>query len=306
MVGVKSTTDQPLFFIGMPRSGTSIIQEAFSRHEALGWLSNYSARFPSLPELTAIHRLFGGMQGQRSQGQALAFYNKILPRPSESYPVWKKIFGDKFLYSCLEGVAPSERERERARKYTAKVARVQGKKRFCAKLTGPPRISFLSGIFDRPCFVDIIRDPRAVIASLMVDRDRFWKQRTGAEGFFWDCNYSRASRSIWEESGRLSSVLAAIQWDHMQNLTRKEVDATGVPYLSIKYEDYVDAPGEVIDKITAFCELESSSRLRAWVEDIDYYSANNKYLDVLARNEIEWIERVVGMKMDEFGYPRSV
>lgn len=306
MFDVKSTTDQPVFFIGMPRSGTSIIQEAFSRHEALGWLSNYTARFPSLPELTVIHRLFGGMQGQRSQGQPLAIYNKILPRPSESYPVWKKIFGDKFLYSCLEGVTPSKRERELARRYTEKVLRVQGKRRFCAKLTGPPRISFLSGIFERPFFVDIIRDPRAVIASLMVDRDQFWKERTGTEEFFWDCNYSQESRLIWEESGRLPSVLAAIQWNHMQNLTRMEVDAAGVPYLSIKYEDYVAAPAEVIARITAFCELGPSSRLRSWVEGIDYYSANNKYLDVLGRNEIEWIERIVGMKMDEFGYQRSI
>jgi len=210
MAAVINPMDEPIFFIGMPRSGTSIIQEAFCRHESLGWLSNYTAHFPSLPRLTAVHRLFGSLQGQRNQGQMLTFYNKLLPRPSESYPVWERIFGRKFLYTCMEGVTPTPGETDRARSYVARLLGAQGRARLCAKLTGPPRIEFLSGIFEGAFFVDIIRDPRAVVASLMVDKDQFWK-KSGEESPFWDCRYDRADRALWEQSGRMPAVLAALQ-----------------------------------------------------------------------------------------------
>ena len=178
--------DKPIFFIGMPRSGTTIVQEAFSAHENLGWLSNYSGRFPGFPALTAVHRIFGNLRGQRNQGQRLAWFNRILPRPVETYEVWRRLFGEKFLYSFLVGVKPSAEEVEAARRYIAKLLAAQKKARFCAKFTGPPRIEFLSEAFPEAYFIDIIRDPRAVVASLMVDKDDFWEKKGGREKPFWD------------------------------------------------------------------------------------------------------------------------
>lgn len=298
-----SPLNGPIFFIGMPRSGTSIIQEAFCRHESLGWLSNYTAHFPSLPRLTAVHRLFGSLQGQRSQGQALAFYNKLLPRPSESYPVWEKIFGRKFLYTCMEGVTPTAKEIEHARRYVTRLLGAQSRMRFCAKLTGPPRIGFLSRIFGRACFVDIVRDPRAVVASLMVDKDQFWK-KSGEESPFWDCRYDQEGYALWEQSGRMPAVLTALQWVHMYKLAEKEVASCDVSYTKVRYEDYVDAPKKTIGKIIEFCGLEKSRNVELWVSDVAYSSANRKFREILDERQIEWIERIVGDQLDELGYAR--
>jgi len=304
MITVDDPLGKPIFFIGMPRSGTSIIQEAFCRHESLGWLSNYTAHFPSLPRLTVVHRLFGSLQGQRNQGQKLAFCNKLLPRPSESYPVWERIFGSKFLYACLEGVAPSAQEVDHARSYIARLLGAQGRPRFCAKLTGPPRIGFLSAIFEGATFVDITRDPRAVVASLMVDRDRFWKNKGGEESPFWNCRYDPTDYDLWEQSGRMPAVLASLQWVHMYELTKREVAASKVRYLKIRYEDYVESPHKTLGEVMSFCGLQDSGQVESWVGDIAYSSANRKFMDVLDRAEIEWIERMAGRQLDELGYAR--
>lgn len=297
--------DKPIFFIGMPRSGTSIIQEAFCRHEALGWLSNYTAHFPSMPRLTAVHSLFGSLQGQRSQGQRLVFYNKLLPRPSESYPVWERIFGRKFLYTCLEGVIPTVNETDLARSYIAMLLAAQGRARFCAKLTGPPRVSFLSRVFEGATFIDIIRDPRAVVASLKVDRDRFWKSKGGEESPFWNCEYGRPEYGLWIESGQMPAVLASLQWVHMHELTKKEVAACNARYLRVRYEDYVESPHKILREVMSYCGLQVSERVLSWVGDVVYSSANSKFVEVLDEVEIEWIERMARRQLDELGYARA-
>ena len=40
---------QPISSIGIPRSGTTIIYEAFARHKSLGWLTNLAQNFPHSP-----------------------------------------------------------------------------------------------------------------------------------------------------------------------------------------------------------------------------------------------------------------
>ena len=47
---------RPIFLIGMPRSGTSVLSESISLHEDLGCLSNYLNWFPSNPYLAFFHR----------------------------------------------------------------------------------------------------------------------------------------------------------------------------------------------------------------------------------------------------------
>ena len=127
---------KPIFFIGMPRSGTTIIFEAFSSHKNLGWLSNYSNRFPGIPYFTLAHRLFGGAQGRKNQHQKIRFYERILPEPQEVYNVWERFFGRKFLKTFLINCEPSEHEINACREYIKKVLWAENKLRFCAKFSG--------------------------------------------------------------------------------------------------------------------------------------------------------------------------
>lgn len=288
----------------MPRSGTTIVQEAFSKHEVLGWLSNYTAHFPGLAWVTFVHRLFGGAQGQRSQGQRLAHFNKILPRPSESYAVWQRIFGDRFLYSFLTDAVASDREIERGRKYVSTLLKAQGKQRFCAKLTGPPRISFLSQVFPEAYFIDIVRDPRAVVASLMVDRDSFWGSKGGRETPFWDGALTDEDLSLWKESGRLPVVLAGLQWAAVYRQTKAESPSAGGRYTRVRYEEFIRNPAEQMDRLTRFCNLDPSNRVRLYADKICYDSRDRKFENLFSSEELSWLEHVVGGQLEELGYER--
>ena len=97
--------NKPVFFIGMPRSGTTIIFEAFSRHEQIGYISNYSVWFSNYLIIEYITRLFDNkfifLRGEKKQGQKTLWFNKLLPKPLEGYPLWERICGDKFLWSYL-------------------------------------------------------------------------------------------------------------------------------------------------------------------------------------------------------------
>lgn len=274
-------------------------------HESLGWLSNYSAHFPGLPWLTVVHRLFGKMRGQRSQGQSLPVFNKVFPRPDEPYCVWERLFGDKFLHTFLVDMHPARDEVNYAVKYVSVLLRAQNKSRFCAKLTGPPRIEFLCGVFPGAHFIDVIRDPRAVVASLMVDRDDFWKRQGGMEKPFWEGALTENDLALWRESGQMPCVLAGLQWASAYERTKTERSRTGASYTRVFYEKFVEQPRAVVSELMEFSGLPKSEDMASHVDALRYGSQNRKFLEIFNQKELSWLERVVGKQMDELGYERA-
>lgn len=130
--------------IGVPRSGTSVLSEAISLHERLGWLSNYLNKFPGLPLLAVLNRLteiFAGelsLRGRKKQQKGIASsIRKYLPYSAEAFPMWKRCCGEKFPVDYLIGHRATEMERARILKYVRNVLSLHGKGVFFAKLTGP-------------------------------------------------------------------------------------------------------------------------------------------------------------------------
>lgn len=69
------TIDRPIFFIGIPRSGTTVSFEVFAAHEALAWRSNYIDVFPRWPRAELVRRLWDNRlirsRGKKDQGEGL-------------------------------------------------------------------------------------------------------------------------------------------------------------------------------------------------------------------------------------------
>ena len=103
-------SNQPIFIVGMGRSGTTILAEAMSCHEHVFWLSNFQNRFPKMPLVSTLNRIVDGqaiginLRSKRNKRKGMlgkAF--KCLPFVSEAHYIWAHYCGDYFPVSFLLG-----------------------------------------------------------------------------------------------------------------------------------------------------------------------------------------------------------
>lgn len=297
--------DRPVFLIGMGRSGSTVIYEAFSAHEDLGWLSNYSRIAPGCPALNFIVKLVDNrwwfLRGAKRQGQSMHRFKRLLPRPDEAYPAWERCAGGKFRHSFLRGVTASEGESRRLRQLLGRTLAAQGKTRFVGKLTGPPRIEYLSSVFPDALFIHIVRDGRAVVHSLL--NVAFWRDKGGLDGPAWDGGLEEADLETWRAADRDPVVLAALQWCRVIDVARHEkAQLEGRQYRETRYEDFVARPVDVLAGLFDHCGLAPSDRAHSYVMRRAALRNMNDRYRVLSRSVISKMETVMGEHLADFGY----
>lgn len=299
----------PVFLIGMPRSGTSVLSESISLHEDLGWLSNYLNWFPSNPYLAILHRFTGipiigwYLRGTKKQKNGLLpSIRRLLPYSAEAFPVWSMLCGRKFLRDYLIGKKSSEQEREKTIAYIKTVLTCHGKKRFFAKFTGPPRIFYLRSVFPDACFVNVIRDPRAVVSSLM--NVSFWRDGGGLEEPWWRNGFPEEYIKKWETHGKSPVALVALQWKRIVELTWQEKRLLpSDKYIEIKYEDFVSKPHEVLTSVFSIFGLRDSPIAHRYLLSIGKITnMNYKYLQLLSPGEIKLIKKLTHETARHSGY----
>jgi omega-hydroxy-beta-dihydromenaquinone-9 sulfotransferase len=256
--GVSARIDSPIFFVGMPRSGTTLIFEAFAARRDVAWLSQHLARFPQAPALAFLSRLTEVSPSMRRSvsrsDQLRPWLERLRVGPVEAYGFWERCCGEKFLFDYLLGVEATAPERACVRSRVAAILRYQGKPRFAAKITGPGRIGYLASIFPDARFVHVLRDGRAVVRSLM--RVHFWREQGRMTEPAWRNGLTADDRADWERHGSSAMGLAAVQWRRVIQLTRAEAKVIAPErYAEIHYERFVDQPGAVLDAVADFCDL---------------------------------------------------
>lgn len=301
---MKKQIKNPIFFIGVPRSGTTIIFEAFSTHEDLSWFSNWLWRYPNLPIVSLLSRIsiFNTLRGEKRQGEMQTIFKKYLPYPSECYPVWESCCGSKFLYDFLINQKASESERNKITKIISNVIYYHGGLRFATKITGPSRIRYLESIFPDALFIHIIRDGRSVVNSLMnID---FWKKRGGYTNPWWDNGLTNEDDELLCRYNKSPLVLAAVQWRRIINIAREE--AKGIPrsrYYELKYEDFMNDPHVYMIKLFDFAGLKYSQRVRAYMNNRSkFQSKNYKYIKSMSNKDIKMLNGIMSNLLTILGY----
>lgn len=306
---LHSSCSNALFLIGVPRSGTTVFSEAISVHDELGWFSSYLEHIPSFPWIALLDRIAQipvldfYLRGKKRQGGGFAsFFRWLLPYSDEVYSVWVRCCGEVFLRDYLLGKKASATQKVCMEKLVQTILRCHGKKQLFTKLTGPSRIFFIQSIFPRARFIHVIRDPRAVVSSLL--KAAFWRNGGGLEKPWWENGLTTQDLEDWENEDRSAVALAAVQWRRVVETTWEERERIGLKrYVEVRYEDFVESPHKVLRGVFEAVGLDDSRRAHRYLDSVGRLSNMNcKYRKHLSRDDISLIERLTIETAQRAGY----
>jgi hypothetical protein len=301
--------DKPVFMIGMPRSGTTVLSEAISFHEKFGWLPNYLGRFPKISmgclfnRVTSVPKIGWYLRGKKKQDKnSVSLFRRFLPYSAEVFPFWENVLGENFSWDYLIEKSATEDQKKNLTGSIRRVLLFQGKDRLFAKFTGPSRIHFLNSIFPESSFIHIIRDPRPVVSSLL--KVNFWKQNGGFIRPWWQNGLIEKDKQDWVQYNRSPVALAAVQWRRVIEITWKErVSLCNNRFIEVKYEDFVNNPHEVLSSIFFKLKISDSIIAHKYISSIGrLYNMNYKYKEQLADHEIAMIEKITHRTAQVAGY----
>jgi hypothetical protein len=300
--------ERPIFFVGMPRSGTTLMFEAFAAHPDLAWFSQYFnrlSRFPSVSVLSRIADLHPKLRRRVERSdQSRRLSNRLRVGPSEAALAWERYSGARFHTDFLLDAEASADERDRLHATVSKILLYHGKPRFAAKVTGPARIGYLTSVFPDARFVHIIRDARAVVQSLM--RAPFWKDTWRLREPAWCGGLRDDELATWERLDRSPVALAALEWRAVIRTARQEASrlATG-RYREVRYEDFLSDPHSVLGQLFSFCDLREAVAAHALLDrEFELRDMNRQWRDRVSGPEVDLFDELIGELLGELGYER--
>lgn len=110
-------------------------------------------------------------------------------------------------------------------------------------------------------------------------------------------------REAWEWNDRSFVALAGPCWKMLVNAA--EDAGGGLPpdrFLTVRYEDFVAAPGEVLPEILEFGGLEYSERVRSLAERTEIYDASGKHRQNLTGKQTAMLDDLLGEDLGRYGY----
>ncbi|HEX9343323.1 MAG TPA: sulfotransferase [Actinomycetota bacterium] len=295
----------PLFVIGAPRSGTSLLYKSLCLHPTAAWISNWVGRYPSRPRLAALNRAARHLPGARrrvwfgADGANAYVYGKPRPALERVFPM--PIEGERVFNHCgialpgpgsPPGGSPARNasgERSRAvdclrASFRTLTRWSGGRVLVCKRIANNQRIPLLAEAFPEARFVHLIRDGRAVAYSLSRvdwwDRDVVW--------WYGDTPVR------WREAGNDPWELCAEHWN--RELASIGEGLAAVPAgqrLEVRYSELIADPIPGIERIAAFGGLGLDAGWHAELTRLSYPNKDEswrKHLDDEARARVEKIQ----------------
>lgn len=289
-MSVDLEIDRPIFVVGCGRSGTTLFYNILGGHPDLAWFSNYTQKWPQLPQLALLSRLYT-VEFLRHR------FGKRQPHPVEGYPIWDfcKPVPDSPDDPPLTEDDVLPEDIVRLRKMVKLHIRYQGKSRFINKnCRNGRRIRYLNKIFEDALFIHLIRDPRATIASLL--RVNWWPDlRAWCKGHI--------TPKEWSAQGQDPAMLAASLWfEEVQRILADKAVLGEDRYLEIHYEDFIARPKEVLSEVVSFSGLEWSSQFSKFVDSFALRNMNYKYKALFSQEQLAEIESLVAPLANCLGY----
>jgi hypothetical protein len=247
----------PIIIVGTGRCGSTLLHRLLATHPRVMWLSGFALLFPARP---AWNRWAVAAMGNPLLRRVAGGW----VRPNEQYRFWDHYTYGCFSEPCRDLVRSDVTARVRERVRPAFEAMLTPtRNRLLVKITGWPRIGFLSELFEDAKFVHIVRDGRAVANSLL--HVHFWRGWYGPQG--WRAGLlSPGDQATWEAHDRSFVALAGLEWRIQMRAieaARRALDARR--FLEIKYETLCEQPMEACRQVSEFAELPVSAEFERHV-----------------------------------------
>lgn len=287
--GFKKGIYKPIFIVGCGRSGTTIFYEIMAWHKDLAWISNHSnwyyAMFPYVAGLCILYRseIVKRLMGRR------------FPKPREGHRLWDWCHPveDSPNDPPLDESDVTPKAFYRVQKMVIDHIRFSGKKRFVNKNTrNSRRIRYLNAIFPDAKFIHIIREGRAVVASLIKFREKLtpWIIKRNDNVQFAD----NENRNV---------EIAALLWmEEVNKVLTDKKNLNPSQYYEIKYEDFIRSPIGTMREVCGFCELNWSDDFEEFIKRKQLKNLNYRFKERLTDKQITRVEEMIRIFSNNLGY----
>lgn len=269
--------EKPIIFFGVGRSGTTVISEVIFQHEDLAWHSNYQELFPKFAGINYLRRAFDnkwwraiGINTQNSR----SFKNFMLFRPIERYDFWNALIGERrdFTRGFLLNETATTEERGHIRTQLAKMVKYQNRKRLALKFTGPARLEYLMSIFPDAQFVNIVRDPVAIIRSWL---EVHWNLQI-TEQLWWRGAYTNEELAKADQLHKNKFLFATFQYKKLKETEQAEIKKMRPDIYTVSYENFTQHPKESTNNILQFLHLPQSKLIDKFLNKVIITNRNNR------------------------------
>lgn len=184
-------------------------------------------------------------------------------------------------------------------KAVAEQLKYMRKYRFLTKYTGWSRIHYIDTIFPDAMYLHVIRDGRAVAASLLTRE--WWHGWQGPNQWRWGI-LSEDNEKIWLKSNQSFYVLAGLQWKILMENICEIGDSIGNRYHEVRYEDIIKDPEASFSDILKWADLAARSDFMEYIRRATYLDSNEKWKSEIHPDEINRFECLMGDSLKLFGY----
>jgi len=307
--------DRPIFLIGVPRSGTSMVQDIICAHPNVAYITNTMHQFRRCfcAAEDFRKRLNLNVKGERYLGDSVEV---DAGSPADAVAFWGEWLGED--PSSLEYVERriehfSKEQIEQIRQTIRKMIWCFGQtaNRFFSKnLVILPNILLLKDLFPDAKIIHIVRDARMCANSLLklyrLNQEQLTKIRAhGPRHDIYDekpfVPYPRLPKlaNYAREYGLEDIRTTANLWNDAVSLINEK--RNNLPFFyEVRYEDILANPREEIFKILNFCELgdikEDNNGFRKKLSNVGVIRHTSKYGD------FEVVEEICRDNMQKYGY----
>ncbi|HYN99137.1 MAG TPA: sulfotransferase [Actinomycetota bacterium] len=284
----------PLFLVGAPRSGTTLVYKMLCLHPETAWISNWNRVAPGMRSLSALNRFaplmpnarhrawFGENSNAYVYGAGRGLRQRLVPAPVEGEPLFRRAgLGEAEITSPAD--VPLESV-EALRKAFRAIQRYSGGMYFVNKrVANNRRIPLLAEAFPTARFLEIVRDGRSVAQSLStVDwwpNSRIW--------------WNGVTPLEWEAEGRDPWELCARSWVEELKVTSRGLSFVAPSkVMKVAYEDFVSQPRQLLEEIRLFAGLPDSERWQRSVDRCECRPCEENWRQQLSPSAISNIESI--------------